>query len=75
MKYFRSFALSLFAITALLQQLYAQPGITKVTVLTDSVKDALDSPKFSNAPAIVRLPIVDLLSNLPVTVSFLWGLQ
>lgn len=67
MKYFRSFALSLFAITALLQQLYAQPGITKVTVLTDSVKDALDSPKFSNAPAIVRLPIVEYVSKtIPV---------
>lgn len=67
MKYFRSFILSLFAFAALSQPLIAQPGITKVTFLTDSVKDALDFPQFSNAPSIVRLPIVEYVSKtIPV---------
>lgn len=66
MKPFKSFILS-FALIALSFSVKAQPGITKVSVLTDSVKDALDFPKFSNAPAIVRLPIVEYVSKtIPV---------
>ena len=67
MKYFRSFILSLFAFTALSLPLIAQPGITKVTFLTDSVQDAVHFPVLSNAPAIVRLPIVEYVSKtIPV---------
>lgn len=62
MKPFKSFILS-FALIAYSFSVKAQPGITKVTVLTDSVKDALDFPKFSNAPTIVRLPIVEYVSK------------
>ena len=62
MKRLKSFVLS-FALIALSFSVKAQPGITKVTVLTESVKDALDFPNFSNAPAIVRLPIVEYVSK------------
>lgn len=54
----KSFVLS-FALTALSFSVKAQSGITKVTVLTDSVQDAMEYPVLSNSPAIVHIPIVD----------------
>ena len=63
----KSFAFSLFALMALSFTVKAQPGITKVTFLTDSVQDAIQFPVLSNAPAIVRLPIVEYVSKtIPV---------
>ncbi|MBR5935791.1 MAG: aspartyl protease family protein [Bacteroidaceae bacterium] len=66
MKQFRSFVLSI-ALTALTLSVCAQPGITKVTVLTDSIQEPVNFPVLSVAPAIVHLPIVGYYSEtIPV---------
>lgn len=58
MKLLKSFALSVILSTLTLS-VDAQPGITKVAVLSDAVQDAMYQPILSNAPAIVHIPIVD----------------
>lgn len=66
MKHLKSFALSL-VLMVLSLALYAQPGITRETILTPSINRALSAPDFSNTPNIVRLPIVDYYSdNIPI---------
>lgn len=66
MKHLKSFALSL-VLMVLSLALYAQPGITRESILTPSINRALSAPDFSNTPNIVRLPIVDYYSdNVPI---------
>lgn len=66
MRHLKSLILS-FTLAALTLSVNAQPGITKVTVLTDSVQEPVKFPVLSVTPAIVHLPIVGYYSEtIPV---------
>ena len=66
MRHLKSLILS-FTLAALTLSVNAQPGITKVTVLTDSIQEPVNFPVLSVAPAIVHLPIVGYYSEtIPV---------
>lgn len=66
MNHFKSFFIVL-ALAAFVMSVRAQPGITKVTALTDSIQEPVHFPVLSDAPAIVHLPIVGYYSEtIPV---------
>ena len=66
MNHFKSFFIVL-ALAAFVMSVRAQPGITKVMALTDSIQEPVHFPVLSDAPAIVHLPIVGYYSEtIPV---------